>query len=587
MANEAAKLQDHPPEPSSERRLDSWKEIAAYLKCSERTVRRWEEEGLPVHRHPHKAKAAIYAYKAEIDAWWSDGRERLKQIQDLQQQSPTAAGRWWTRPRAMDGAVLASVLASVALFALLGGRIPWFQAGARDGPIRSIAVLPLANLSGDPSQEYFADGMTDELITELAQLNELRVISRTSVMRFKGTKTPLPQIGRELGVDIVVQGSVVRAGTRVRISAQLLNAATDRHLWAKNYERDLNDVLGLQRELARAIAAEIKIKLTPRESARLQNPQPINPEAQTAYLKSRYFIHNQRTLEGARRAVEFSLQAVQSAPDWALAHSALADSYANAAFLSAVPPNEAMPKAESAARMALHLDPDLSEAHTALGWVLANFYFDYAAGEREFKRGIELGPSSSYAHQGYADLLNALGRANEAISEIKIARQLEPMSFYVSRDVGRILYDSKRYDEALEALHQAAEMNPASGVVYNWMSWAYDKKGMAAQSVENDLRNDGNRGASLEVLQELREAYRVSGQRGYLKKHVELIKDDPYEQALYTARLGESEKALQLLRQACEEHSGWLDMLKVDPELDNLRPDPRFRELLHCIKLSP
>jgi tetratricopeptide (TPR) repeat protein len=161
------------------------------------------------------------------------------------------------------------------------------------------------------------------------------------------------------------------------------------------------------------------------------------------------------------------------------------------------------------------------------------------------------------------------------------------MSFYVSRDVGRILYDSKRYDEALEALHQAAEMNPASGVVYNWMSWAYDKKGMAAQSVENDLRNEGNRGASLEVLQELREAYRVSGQRGYLKKHVELIKDDPYEQALYTARLGESEKALQLLRQACEEHSGWLDMLKVDPELDNLRPDPRFRELLHCIKLSP
>jgi predicted Zn-dependent protease len=246
-----------------------------------------------------------------------------------------------------------------------------------------------------------------------------------------------------------------------------------------------------------------------------------------------------------------------------------------------------MPKAESAARKALQLDPDLSEAHAALGWVLSNFYYDYAAGEREFKRAIELGPSSSDAHQGYADILNGLGRADEAISEIKLARQLDPISFYVSRDVGRILYDSKRYDEALEALRQAADMNPSSEVVYNWMSWAYDKKGMAAQSVEMDLRNEGNRGASQEVLQELREAYRVSGERGYLKKHLELIKDDPYEQALYTARLGETDKALQLLRQACVEHSGWLDMLKVDPELDNLRSDPRFTELLRRINLSP
>jgi tetratricopeptide (TPR) repeat protein len=179
-----------------------------------------------------------------------------------------------------------------------------------------------------------------------------------------------------------------------------------------------------------------------------------------------------------------------------------------------------------------------------------------------------------------------LGRADEAISQIKLARQLDPMSFYVSRDVGRILYDSKRYDEALEALHEAAEMNPSSGVVYNWMSWAYDKKGMTAESVEMDLRSAGNRGASQEVLQQLREAYRVSGERGYLRKHLELIQGDPYEQALYTARLGETQKAFQLLRQACAEHSGWLDMLKVDPELDNLRPDRRFTELLHRINLS-
>lgn len=453
--------------------------------------------------------------------------------------------------------------------------------------IRAIAVLPLENLSGDPAQDYFAEGMTDELITDLAQLNELRVISRTSVMRFKGTRTPLPQIARELHVDAIVEGSVVHVDTRVRVSAQLLDATTDRHLWAQTYERDLSDVLGLQRDLAKAIAGEIRIKLSPNESARLESSRAINPLAHAAFLKSRYFTHNQRSSEGALKSVESSLEAVRIAPDWALAYSGLADSYIQAAFLAALPPNEVMPKAKVAARRALELDLDLSEAHVALGWILSDFDYEYSASEREFKRAIELSPSSSYAHQGYADLLNGVGRPDEAISEIKLARQLDPVSFYISRDVGRILYDARRYDEALEALRQAADLNPASGVVYNWMSWAFDKKGMVAQSVEMDLKNEANRGASQEVLQQLREAYRVSGERGYLKKHVELIKDDPYEHALYIARLGETEKALQFLRQACEEHSGWLDMLKVDPELDNLRSDLRFTELLRRIKLSP
>jgi len=453
--------------------------------------------------------------------------------------------------------------------------------------IQSIAVLPLENLSGDPSQEYFADGMTDELITDLAQLNDLRVISRTSVMRFKGTKTPLPEIARELQVDAIVEGSVVRVGPRVRISAQLLEAASDRHLWAQTYEHDLSDVFGLQRELARAIAGEVKIKLTPKQRGRLESSRPVNPEAHTAYLKSRYFIYNQRSAEGARKSLECSLQAVQSAPDWALAYSGLADSYISAAFLSALPPNEAMLKAKLAAKKALELDPDLPEAHVALGLILQNFDYDYTSGEREFKRSIELSPSNSYAHLSYADVLNVVGRSEEAISEIKLARQLDPMSFWISRDVGRILYHARRYDEALEALRQAADMNPGSGVVYNWMSWVYDKKGMVAQSVTLDLKNEENRGASQEVLQQLRRAYLVSGERGYLKKHNELIRNDPYEKALYTARLGETDEALKLLQKAHEQHSGWLTFVKVDPELDNLRSDPRFTELLRRINLSP
>jgi TolB-like protein/DNA-binding winged helix-turn-helix (wHTH) protein/Tfp pilus assembly protein PilF len=487
----------------------------------------------------------------------------------------------------------AAVLVSVVCLILVTGIVlnvgrtrEWLGRG-RPVTIRSLAVLPLENLSGDPAQDYFAEGMTDELITDLAQLNDLRVISRTSVMRFKGAKTPLPQIARELQVDAIVEGSVVHVDTRVRVSAQLLDATSDRHLWAQTYERDLSDVIGLQRDVAKAIAGEIKIKLSPNESARLETSRAISPLAHAAFLKSRYFTHNQRSPEGARKSVASSLEAVRIAPDWALAYSGLADSYIQAAFLGALPPKEAMPKAKVAARRALELDPDLSEAHVALGWILSNFDYEYSASEREFKRAIELSPSSSYAHQAYADLLNGVGRPHEAISEIKRARQLAPVSFYISRDVGRILYDARRYDEALEALNQAADLNPASGVVYNWMSWIYDKKGMAAQSVEMDLKNDTNRGASQEVLRQLREAYRVSGERGYLEKHIELIKADPYEQALYTARLGETEKALQLLRQACEDHSGWLDMLKVDPELDNVRSDPRFNELLRRINFSP
>lgn len=496
-------------------------------------------------------------------------------------------------PRSSRTARRAVVLVSAACLALLtgviltvGGAPGWLGRG-KPSAIRSLAVLPFENLSGDPAQDYFAEGMTDELITDLAQLNELRVISRTSVMRFKSTRTPLPQIASELHVDAIVEGSVVHVDTRVRVSAQLLDATNDRHLWAQTYERDLSDVLGLQRDLAKAIAGEIRIKLSPNESARLESSRAINPLAHAAFLKSRYLTHNQRSSEGARKSIESSLEAVRIAPDWALAYSGLADSYIQAAFLTALPPNEAMPKARVAARRALELDPDLSEAHVALGWILSDFDYEYSAGEREFKRAIELSASSSYAHQGYADLLNGVGRSDDAISEIKLARQLDPVSFYISRDVGRILYDARRYDEALEALRQAADLNPASGVVYNWMSWIYDKKGMAAQSVEMDLKNEANRGASPEVLQQLREAYRASGERGYVKKHVDLIKGDPYERALYAARLGETEKAFQFLRQACEEHSGWLDMLKVDPELDNLRPDPRFRELVHRINLSP
>jgi TolB-like protein/DNA-binding winged helix-turn-helix (wHTH) protein len=469
---------------------------------------------------------------------------------------------------------------------LLSSRLPWSWRLTRGtSPIRSLAVLPLENLSGDPAQEYFADGMTDELITSLAQLGSVQVISRASVMRFKGTRTSLSQIARELHVDAIVEGSFVRSGQHVRITAQLIDPSTDRHLWARSYERDVRDVLTLQSEVAGAISDEVSGKLTPQQRARMATARPTKPEAYVAYLKSRYFVQNQRSAEGVKKSLEYSLQAVQIDPDWALAYAGLAGSYISANYVDALPPEEVWPKAKSAAQKALQLDPNLSEAHVALGEVLENSDFDYPAAEREFKRAIELSPSNSHAHQSYSDFLASLGRANEAISEIKLAQQLDPMCFWVSRDVGRMFYEARLYDQAVAALREAAEMNPNSPVVYNWLSWTYDKKGMIQESVEMDLKDEATNGASQEALSQLRKAFEKSGQKGYLRKKLEVTEGDGYVLAQINARLGNRDQAFRCLDQAFEQRSGYLALLKVDPELDNLRSDPRFQSHLRRMNL--
>jgi TolB-like protein/DNA-binding winged helix-turn-helix (wHTH) protein len=479
------------------------------------------------------------------------------------------------------------VLGTCLLLAfLLNSRIPWIPRLTRAAaPIRSLAVLPLENLSGDPAQEYFADGMTDELITALAQLGNVQVISRASVMRFKGTRTPVSQIARELHVDAIVEGSFVRSGRHVRITAQLIDPSTDRHLWARSYQRDIQDVVTLQSEVAGAIADEVSGTLTPQQRSRMVAAGPTKPEAYVAYLKSRYFVQNQRSAEGVKKSLEYSLQAVQIDPDWALAYAGLAGSYISANYLDALPPQQVWPKAKSAAQKAVQLDPNLSEAHVALGEVLQNSDFDYPAAEREFKRAIELSPSNSHAHQSYADFLASLGRANEALSEIKLAQQLDPMCFWVSRDVGRMFYEARLYDQAVAALREASEMNPASPVVYNWLSWTYDKKGMIQESVEMDLKDEAANGASQEVLSQLRDAFEKSGQKGYLRKKLEVTQGDGYILAQINARLGNRDQAFRCLNQAFEQRSGYLALLKVDPELDNLRSDPRFQTHLHRMNL--
>ena len=325
MAIEANDLRDEPSPASPRDRLNSWKEIAAYLNCSERTVRRWEEEGLPVHRHVHKSKAAIYAFKPEIDAWWGNGHDRLKEVEEPKEEPSAGANAWWKSPWAVAGLALAVFVLAMWVWNPIGLRN---RMSGRSSPPRmqSLAVLPLQNLSRDPEQEYFADGMTDALITDLAQIGSVKVISRTSSMQYKQSKKSLPEIARELNVDGIVEGTVQRSGDRVRITAQLIEAPKDRHVWAESYERDLRDILTLQGEVARDIATQISAKLSPDAQKRLSNAQTVEPAVYEDYLKGRY-SWNKRTEEGFRKALEYFSEATQKDRNYALGQAGLADSY--------------------------------------------------------------------------------------------------------------------------------------------------------------------------------------------------------------------------------------------------------------------
>ena len=315
--------------------------------------------------------------------------------------------------------------------------------------IKSIAVLPLANLSGDPAQDYFADGMTEELTTDLGQISALRVISRTSAIHYKGTNKTLPEIARELHVDAVVEGSVERSGERVRITAQLIEAPTDRHLWAMKYERDLRDVLSLQGDVAQAIANEVRIKLTPQEQIHLAKARPVKPEAHEAYLRGLFELRKQ-TGEGIEKAIEYFRQAVALDPNEALAYASLADAYYEQSSILRAP-LEVMPKAKAAAARAIELDDDLAEAHASLGYVRLNFDWDWPGAEREFRRSLELNPNLPLAHAGYAHYLLTVRRTEEAAQEVVRAQTIDPLVPVSKFSLQYLLFNARRYGEAIEA----------------------------------------------------------------------------------------------------------------------------------------
>lgn len=457
--------------------------------------------------------------------------------------------------------------------------------------IRSLAVLPLENFSGDHSEDYFADGMTDELITDLAQIRALRVVSRTSVMLYKGTRKSLPEIARELNVDAVVEGSVLRSGDQVRITAQLIQVPADKHLWAESYQGNVRDTLAVQNRIARAIAEEIRIEVSPRERAALTSAVEIDPEAYEAYLKGRYFW-NKRTPEGLKTAVGYFNQAVTQDPNYAAAYSGLADTYALLGDwqYAVMPAKEAMPLALSAARKALELDDSVAEAHTSLAFCLEGFNWDFAAADKEFERALELNPGYATAHHWYAWHLSLIGQNREAIAEMKKAQSLDPVSPVVNADLAELLLISHLPDESIEQSRKTIEMNPGFAFAHNQLAQAYIQKQMFDEAIVELNEAIKLIGDNPIFLANLARAYAESNRRekaaqllDNLKKRSTLSSPLVTEIAMIYTALGDKDQAMAWLEKSYEErfNPGVLER----PCFDRLRSDPRFQNLMRRIGL--
>jgi len=457
--------------------------------------------------------------------------------------------------------------------------------------LRSIAVLPLENLSDDPSQEYFADGMTDELITSLGQISALRVISRTSVMTYKGVRKLLPEIARELNVEAVVEGTVVRFGHRVRITAQLIEVPVERHVWAQSFEGDLQDTLALQNRVARTIAERIGAAVNRQERVALQNVKPVNPVAYEAYLKGRYFL-NKRTGDGLKRAIEYFNQAIETAPGNAAAYAGLADAYALSGDwkYGVLAPRDAFMEAEAAATKALALDESLGEAHASLAFALDLYAWNWAAAETEYQRAIHLNPGYATAHQWYSWHLMMMGRNHDGIRELRIAESLDPLSLIISADIADAFCVSHRYDEAVEQSRKALEMDPNFAIGHYELGQALEQKHLHDEAINEFQKAIELSGHSGAFDSNLGYAYATSGRTeeaikivNELEAELEQNPSADADIAVIYVGLGDPDQAMVSLNKACE--ARFKASILLRPAFDPLRTDARFQDLLRRIGL--
>ena len=498
---------------------------------------------------------------------------------------------------AMPEHITRRVARMVSLFALLlviASFAAWkLYSWKRASPvIRSLAVLPLESLSNDASQDYFADGMTDELISDLGQISALRVISRTSVMGYKHARKPLPQIAHELNVDAVVEGTVLRSGDQVRITAQLIEASSDKHLWSQGYEGELRDTLALQNQVARAIADQIRINLNAQEQAALQNVRVVNPEAYESYLKGRYFW-NKRTADSLRVALAYFNQAIDEDPKYAQPYSGLADTYALLGDwqYAAMTPKEALPKAKAAAIKALELDSALGEAHNSLAFCLDGFDWDFDSAGKEFRRAIELNPGYATAHHWYAWHLSLVGQNEEAIVEMKKAENLDPLSIIINADLAELLVLAHYYDESIRQSRKTIEMDPNFALAHNQLGQAYLQKQMFDEAIAELQKAVQLSAGSPTCIANLARAYVASGKKSEavklvtdLKKRSNASDSHASEIAVIYAALDDKTQAMKWIEKGYEERFNPGVLLR--PGFDPLRSDPRFQDLLRRIGLS-
>jgi TolB-like protein/DNA-binding winged helix-turn-helix (wHTH) protein/Tfp pilus assembly protein PilF len=458
--------------------------------------------------------------------------------------------------------------------------------------IRSLAVLPLENLSGDASQDYFSDGMTDELITELGQIAGLRVISRTSMMTYKGARKSIPQIAHELNVDAVVEGTVLRSGSQVRITAQLIQAEDDKHLWARSYEGELRDTFSLQNEVARTIAAQIRTKLNAPEDAALRNAKVVNPEAYEAYLKGRYFW-NKRTGSGLTEAIRYFTTAIDADPNYARAYAGLADSYALAGDwkYGVLAPREAYPKAKAAAAKAIALDSTLGEAHISLAFCLDGFDWNWESGGREYKRGIELSPDYATGHDWYGWHLAEFGRNDEAIAEVETAVSLDPLSLIIGADLAEEFVIAHRFEQAITQSRKVMTLDPFFGNAHYVLGQALVQEHRHKEAIAELQKAIELSPGSTAFTANLAFAYASSGRTEDALKILNGQKNRPpdafsnaAEIALIYVGLNDKDQAMVWLDKAYSERFNPAVLMR--PCFDPLRSDPRFQDLLRRIGLT-
>jgi serine/threonine-protein kinase len=528
---------------------------------------------------------------------FQSARELEVDLRRLISASSTASVRVAKTDNRLSRKVLIAGLGTILLAAILVGLN---VAGSRDRllgrvhapQIRSLAVLPLENLSRDPDQEYFADGTTDAVITDLAKIGALHVISRTSVMRYKRSQKSVPEIAKELNVDAVMEGSIERSGNRVRINAQLIQAATDQHLWAESYDRDLHDVLRVQEEIARSIAREVQIQLTPQEQALLTKARPVDPEAYELYLRGRYFW-GKRNQESNKKAIALFQQAIDKDPRYPSPYSGLADCYILFAIsfdVGSLSPNEAIPQAKAAAEKAIQLDDSLADGHNSLAYTKLLYDWDWAGAETEFKQALQLNPGYANAHHWYAHLLLASGRQEEALAESRRALSLDQLSPILNVHLGWHYIYTREYDRAVEQLRKTLELDPNYSLANWYLGWVYEQQGkypealQAMRKAQDLLQSNTALAADIGYVYarsgDTRAALKVLAQLDEFSKHTYV---NSFEVALIYLALGRKSEALQRLERAYRERSDMLIYLNADPRLDSLRSDPQFIDLARRI----